>query len=202
MDPTTPATASPRPPDDETLVARIQAGDRDALGLLFERHASRVRRLLVSIMGPGDDVDDLLQEVFLGVHRAISGFRGNARFTTWLHRITVNTAMSALRRPRRLVAVPSETLAERPDLRADTESVAQGRAMVRRLYAILDTLTPKRRVAFTLFELEGSSIAEVARATGVTVPVAKSRIFFARRELMKKAREDETLAPLAEELRR
>jgi len=188
--------------DDDTLVERLRAGDKEALGRLFLRHANPVRRLLVSVMGPSDEVEDLVQEVFLAVHRSIAGFRGNARFSTWLHRVTVNTALNALRRPRRTVAVEPVDLDRHSDRASGADTAVLVRERVRRLYAILDAMTPKRRVAFTLFELEGRSIAEVAEMTGVALPVAKSRIFFARRELKKRAREDAYLAPLLDELGR
>ena len=188
--------------EDDALVARLRAGDREALGQLFLRHANPVRRLLVSVMGPSDEVEDLVQEVFLAVHRSIAGFRGNARFSTWLHRVTVNTALNALRRPRRTVAVEPVDLDRHSDRASGADTAVLVRERVRRLYAILDAMTPKRRVAFTLFELEGRSIAEVAEMTGVALPVAKSRIFFARRELKKRAREDAYLAPLLDELGR
>jgi RNA polymerase sigma-70 factor (ECF subfamily) len=185
---------------DEALIARIQAGETEALGDLFIKHAQGVRRLLISIMGTSRDLDDLAQEVFLAVHRSVLSFKGQSKFSTWLHRITVNTALSALRRPRRLTAVLQEDLDARPDPH-DLESEVSGREMVRRLYAVLSTMPHKRRVAFVLFEIEGRSIEETAELTGVPVPAAKSRIFFARRELFQKAKADAYLAPLLKELR-
>jgi RNA polymerase sigma-70 factor (ECF subfamily) len=131
--------------EDDALVARLRAGDREALGQLFLRHANPVRRLLVSVMGPSDEVEDLVQDVFLGVHRSIAGFRGTARFSTWLHRIAVNTALSALRRPRRAVAVEPEDLDRHSDRASGVDTAVLVRERVRRLYAILDAMTPKRR---------------------------------------------------------
>ncbi len=74
--------------------------------------------------------------------------------------------------------------------------------MVRRLYKIMDSLSRKRRVAFALFELQGHSIAESAEIAGVSAPVMKSRIFFARREIVKKAGQDPYLGPFLKELER
>jgi len=190
--------------EDLALVERAQAGDRDAFGELFVRHSTSVRRLLASVIGPSADLDDLTQDVFVQVHRSLPRFRKESRFTTWLHRVTVNTAISFLRKPRGR-ALPTEPQAlDRiaGDLGADPHRTHVGREMVRRLYGVLDSLTPKRRVAFTLFEIEGRSIAEVAKVLGVPVTVAKSRIWFARREVVKKSAEDEYLGPLIEELGR
>jgi RNA polymerase sigma-70 factor (ECF subfamily) len=190
--------------EDRALVEAAQAGDREAFGELFVLHAAAVRRLLTSVVGPAADLDDLTQEVFLQVHRSLGRFRRDSRFSTWLHRVTVNTAISHLRRPRGR-AWPTEpatldTLAV--ERGADAHGTFVGREMVRRLYRILDGLTPKRRAAYALFEIEGRSISEVAEIIGVPVPVAKSRIWFARREVRKQAVGDEYLGPLLEELER
>jgi RNA polymerase sigma-70 factor (ECF subfamily) len=190
--------------DDRSLVEAAQAGDREALGELFARHVTTVRRLLTSVIGPSRELDDLVQEVFLQAHRALPRFRREARFSTWLHQIAVNTAITHLRRPRgRFVTTAPEALERRAvDDGADAHASLVGRQMVERLYAILDTVTPKRRAAFTLFEIEGRSIAEVAAIVGVPATVAKSRIWFARREIKRKAAGDELLGPLLEELMR
>jgi RNA polymerase sigma-70 factor (ECF subfamily) len=190
--------------EDLALVERAQTGDREALGELFVRHSASVRRLLASVVGPSGDLDDLAQDVFVQVHRSLPKFRKESRFTTWLHRVTVNTAISHLRKPRGR-AVPTEPrVIDRVagDGAADPHRVHLGREMVRRLYRILDALTPKRRAAYAMFEIEGRSIAEVAEILGVPTTVAKSRIWFARREVKKKAAGDEYLGPLLEELGR
>lgn len=190
--------------EDLDLVERAQAGDREALGELFVRHSTAVRRLLASVVGPSADLDDLAQDVFVQVHRSLPKFRKESRFTTWLHRVTVNTAISHLRKPRGRV-VPTEPQAidrVAGNGASDPHRTHLGREMMRRLYRILDALTPKRRAAYAMFEIEGRSIAEVAEILGVPVTVAKSRIWFARREVRKKAAGDEYLGPLLEELGR
>ena len=190
--------------EDLALVERAQAGDRDALGELFVRHSTAVRRLLASVIGPGADLDDLTQDVFVQVHRSLPRFRRESRFSTWLHRITVNTAISFLRKPRGRVLPTEPQALDRVAAAnvADPHRSHEGREMVRRLYRVLDSLSPKRRVAYTLFEIEGRTIAEVAAYLSVPVTVAKSRIWFARREVKKKSAEDEYLGQLIEELKR
>jgi RNA polymerase sigma-70 factor (ECF subfamily) len=189
---------------EQALVEQARAGDREALGELFLLHAVAVRRLLTSVVGPTGELDDLTQEVFLQVHRSLGGFRGDSRFGSWLHRVTVNTAISHLRRVRgRILSVEPaalDALAVEPG--ADACDRTAGREMVRRLYLILDRLTPKRRAAWALFEVEGRPIAEVAAILGVPAAVAKSRIWFARREVHRQAAGDEVLGPLLEELER
>lgn len=184
------------------MVARARAGDREAVGDLFVLHGPSVRRLLRSVLGPGGDLDDLTQEVFVRVHRSVARYRGDSAFSTWLHRLTVNTALSHLRtlgrrqRPRDPVSVSTELR----DAGPNTHERAVGREMVRRLYAILDTISPKRRAAFTLFELEGKDLSELAELMGISRAAAKSRVWFARREIIKKAGSDPYLGAFLEEL--
>ncbi len=189
------------PNSDEALVAEYLRGNPNALGDLFIRHAPAVRRLTVSIMGPTQDLDDLVQNVFLNVHRSLHRFRGSARFTTWLHRITVNTALSALRKPKRHVPYPPEAFTQAKDPKNGIEETLVVHEMMCRLFKILDTLTPKRRIAFTLFAVEGLSLKEICDLTGAPSAVVKSRIFFARKEVFQKAGSDPCLSPLLDELR-
>ncbi len=188
---------------DRELVACAQEGDREALGELFLRHSMSVRRLLISVIGPCSDLDDLAQDVFIQVHRSLPKFRNEARFSTWLHRLTVNVAISYLRRPRwRQAARDPVSLDQGPGGGCDAHGKLAAREMVRRFYAVLNKLTTKRRVAFMLFAVQGHSIAEAAKIVGVSAPMMKSRIWFARRDVFKKARRDPHLGELLKELER
>jgi RNA polymerase sigma-70 factor, ECF subfamily len=194
--------ARARQDEDRPLVERAARGDREALGELFTRHAPAVRRLLASVIGPCDELDDLVQEVFIQVHRSLSGFRGDSKFSTWLHQVTVYAAYNHLRRPRRrwIPTLPERfSSLESPPGDSPHERL-HGRETLRRLHAILDSIKPKKRVAFILFAVRGHSVNEVARMVGAPVPTVKSRIWFARRELRKKAARDAYLAQLLEEL--
>ena len=189
--------------DDRDLVRRAQAGDREAMGDLFLLHSHAVRRLLASVIGPNADLDDLAQEVFLRAHRSLPGFRGKSRFATWLHRLTVNTAVSHLRKMKNKQVLMDPVVLEvvAGDDSASVHDCAMGREMVRRLYRILDTVSHKRRAAFTLFEIEGRSLASLAEILGISRASAKSRVWFARREITKKAGDDPYLGPLLRELK-
>lgn len=187
--------------DDQDLVRRAQAGDREAIGDLFVLHSQAVRRLLRSVIGPNADLDDLTQEVFLRVHRSLHGFKGKSRFATWLHRLTVNTAISHLRKMKNKNVLMDPAVLEvvAGDDSASVHESAIGREMVRRLYKILDTVSHKRRAAFTLFEIEGRSLASMAEILGISRASAKSRVWFARREITRKAGDDPYLGPLLAE---
>src|SRR5512142_3550350 len=76
--------------ESERLVARCQAGDRAAFREIFRLHRGDVARLVQRMLGQSADLEDVVQEVFFQVHRSIKDFRGQARFSTWLYRVTVN----------------------------------------------------------------------------------------------------------------
>ena len=74
----------------DPLVARAQRGDRGAFTELFRRHRADVARLVFRVLGRPADVEDVVQEVFLQVHKSLGDFRGQSKFGTWLHRVTIN----------------------------------------------------------------------------------------------------------------
>ena len=89
------------PESDDELVARYQRGDQDAFAALVQRHQTRVYNLSLRMMGNPDDAADAAQDAFLQAFRKLSGFRGDAAFTTWMHRVTMNACYDILRKRRR-----------------------------------------------------------------------------------------------------
>jgi RNA polymerase sigma-70 factor (ECF subfamily) len=139
-------------------------------------------------------MEDLLQESFLAVFRALPSYRGEAKLTTWADRIAVRVAFHYLRRNSSLRA-GDRSAESAPALRlvSSAEDNAEHRQGVARLYAQLRRLKPEYQIAFALFELDGRSIEEVAEITGVSLVAAKSRISRARRKLCEAARRDDVL---------
>ena len=130
------------------------------------------------------DADDLTQEVFIRAWRGLAGFRGGASFSTWLHRIAMNCAMSFLGRRARRAATPLEEAPEppapcgdRPDLRVSATEVDE------RIRAALDKLTPKLRAAIVLTVLQDCALPEAARIEGCALATMYWRVHEARRQL-------------------
>jgi RNA polymerase sigma-70 factor (ECF subfamily) len=86
---------------DEDLVRRFRAGEAQAFTDLVLRHQQRVYSLCLRVLGDADAAADVAQDTFLTVLRKLDGFRGDAAFTSWLHRVTVNACYDELRRKRR-----------------------------------------------------------------------------------------------------
>lgn len=171
---------------DRALIDRAAHGDRHAFTELYRRHVDAVYRRLAHLVGPDPEREDLLQQVFLDVFRAISSFRGDSAFSTWLYRIIVNVAYEHLRRRGRrthsqLVAEDLELLMA-PGL--SPEAAARQRQQVGLALTLLGRLKPKKRIAFVLRVVEGLSLEEIAEIVGARAPAVGQRVKQAQRELV------------------
>lgn len=176
--------------DDRTLVEKATAGDRDAFGALVQRHQDRVFNLAYQIVRNREDALDVAQEAFVKAFASLSSFKGQASFTTWMHRIVVNLAIDCLRRRRRgdptayddRLAVPED--GEAGLAAADDPEAALEKRQVHSLLARgIEALPPAHRAVLVLREIEGLSYDEIARAVNCSLGTVMSRLFYARRKL-------------------
>lgn len=183
--------------ESEDLVQRCQAGDAEAFRQLFRAHRQDVTRLVHRLLGGGGDVEDVVQEVFLQVHRSLKDFRFGSRFSTWLYRVTVNVVLMQRRsaRSRPVFIEALETPAPRDEALLPDEQAARVRR-VEALCRLLDRLSDKKRVVFVLHEIEGFSPSEIAKIVGAPILTVRTRLFYARRELLAMLREEPALALL------
>lgn len=189
------------PAELEDLVRRSQRGDRIAFAELFRRHRGDVSRLVFRMLGPSADIEDVVQEVFLQVHKSLGEFRGQAKFTTWLHRVTVNVVLMVRRAARSRPVFSGEPLSDvEPDRRLLPDEDAARRQRIAAFRRLLDRLPEKKRTVFILHEIEGMSPAEIGEIVDAPVLTVRTRLFYARRELAEMMREEPTLAQLAQEL--
>jgi RNA polymerase sigma-70 factor (ECF subfamily) len=192
-----------QPPHGEQpdLIEACRRGERRALETVFTAHAPYLERLLARLVGSTLEVEDLLQSTFMAAIGAFPRFRGEAQVRTWLARIAIRVAYESLRRSehRRRADLPG--LEECPDTHAPhigDESGLDVRRKLARLHEHLEMIAPKKRIAFVLHVFEGRPIEEIARLTGASVTATKSRVFWARRELLKRAARDPMLRELFE----
>jgi RNA polymerase sigma-70 factor, ECF subfamily len=171
-------------PSDDALIAAARDGDQAAFTALFRRHADRVRSLLTRLVGPVVERDDLVQQVFLALHRSLATYRGDAALTTFLHRIAVNVACDHLRaRKRRRDEPTSEAGLEHLLGASDGRDHTSTRDELVRMFALLNRLDPDKRIAFVLVAVEGLSLADAASLVGASPDAVKQRVLTARREL-------------------
>ena len=193
--------ARPAHGDEAAVVARAKRGDADALQWIARSEEARVRRLLIRMLGPRNDLDDLVQNVFVELCRALPGFRGDSKLSTFVGGITVRVARRAMRPGpwwrRRSDADPELCVADDGDLRRsgpEDRTVAAER--LRRVRVALGKIGDKKRIAFILWALEGMDPAEIAATMGASVSATRSRIFYAQKELRRIARTDPHLREL------
>jgi RNA polymerase sigma-70 factor (ECF subfamily) len=196
--PLSPAKAKiPRVSDAPSLVTRCREGSPEAFRELFQTHRHDVARLVFRMTGSPADVEDLVQEVFLQVHRSIGDFRGDARLSTWLYRLTVNVVLMHRRAAKSRPQLVGEAAAAPPkDVRLlPDEQVARKRRMLA-FYRMIDRLSEKKRTVFVLHEIDGLTPQEIAKIVEAPVLTVRTRLFYARRELAAMIREEPDLASL------
>jgi RNA polymerase sigma-70 factor (ECF subfamily) len=182
---------APRPLDG--LLERCAAGDRAACHELFLSYRAQVSRQVAHLTRLQAEVEDIVQEVFSEVFRSLPGFQGRSSFATWLYRITARASYRYLKRrgPRIL---PPELRSEAADSSQDPGRDSETRERHVRALAILERLSPKKRLVLTLHDLEGRDAAEIASLVGAPLLTVRTRLFYARREFAAAARRDPVLA--------
>jgi RNA polymerase sigma factor (sigma-70 family) len=173
-------------PSDAELLARHVDGDPDAFGVLVHRHRDRLWAVAIRTLGDREEAADALQDAFVSAFRRAESFRGDAQFTTWMHRIVVNACLDRIRRRKTRPTEPlpddedrMEALGEQPD--HDPAATVEERSAV--LHA-LRTLPEPQRSAIVLVDMEGYSVEEAARILGCAVGTIKSRCARGRAKLL------------------
>ncbi len=163
----------------ERQLIRLAAdGDLRAIRTLYERYAPRVYAVVRRIAADDDLAQDYAQEAWIRAIRALPTFRGDARFSTWLHRIAVNAALQALRK--------METRAKREGPAPDDVPVAPVHSdslLQIKLERALDELPEGMRQVLILHDVEGYTHEEIGDVLGVTSGTSKSQLFKARAKM-------------------
>jgi RNA polymerase sigma-70 factor, ECF subfamily len=185
---------------DLALARRASSGDRAAQRELFQAQKLSVHHTLYRILGANRDLEDLIQDAFLEIFRALSSFRGDSTLSRWCQTIATRTAYAAIsrRKPTPIdLALVEDVVA---DGRPDIHHVARAREAARRLYAALDKIEANQRIAFALSVIDGLSASEVAQLTDSTTVAVKTRVWRARRELFRRAKKDPVLSQYLSDL--
>jgi RNA polymerase sigma-70 factor (ECF subfamily) len=162
-------------------VARAQAGDRIAFGVLVDRYAAAVRRIARVVLNDPDDADDAAQDAFLSAMVKLKQYDPRRPFGPWLTRIAVNAATD--RRRRRTVRRAEPLQGDLSAGGALPDADADRRELGRRLRQALAELPERRRTAVVLFDVDGYSHGEIGRILGIPEGTVRSEVFHARRAL-------------------
>ncbi len=168
--------------EEQLTIRRAVQGDETAMRALWSRHAPHIDMVVRRLVGPDTDTaQDIAQEVWIQIFRALPTYRGDSQFATWAHRIAVNRTLNALRRTRRLakleVDVDTETIAVTPD--------TDGSFVLASIEQAAAQLSPGARTVFLLHDVEGYTHEEIAAELGITAGGSKSQLFKARVKLRK-----------------
>lgn len=182
---------SPETPDD-VLISRTREGDVAAFDHLVVKYTPRIYGLIYNMTSNHEDTNDMLQEVFAKAFRSIHGFRGNSSFSTWLHTIAVNRTINFVKKRGRRQAMSLDdvdaNIENDPDFIEATSSSDPVREtnlneLQKRLNEALQRLSPNHRAVVTMFDIQGTPHAEIAKVLGTSEGTVRSRLFYAHREL-------------------
>jgi RNA polymerase sigma-70 factor, ECF subfamily len=159
---------------DRALLAAHLSGDGEAFGRLVARHQSRLWAVALRTLGDREEAADALQDALLSAYRSAASYRGEAKVTTWLHRVVVNACLDRARRRavRPTVPLPESGQRDEPAEARDALSERETRLDVE---AALAALPDDQRAALVLVDLQGLPVEEAARALGVPAGTVKSR---------------------------
>ena len=152
---------------------------------LYERYKRRVYGTVLHIVGQGDEVEDVVQNVFLQIHRSLGRYKGQSLLSTWIYRISVNVALQHVRKRKRrrlfIRFMPGDYESESSgvDIRYQNDT----REVLRGLYQALDKLSEKKRTVFVLYELDGLPLDVISDICQIPVNTVRSRLHAARTEL-------------------
>ncbi|HVB31903.1 MAG TPA: sigma-70 family RNA polymerase sigma factor [Gemmatimonadaceae bacterium] len=166
--------------DERLTIRRAIQGDEAAMRSLWTRHAPHIDMVVRRLVGPDHDVaEDIAQEVWIQIFRALPTYRGDSQFATWAHRIAVNRTLNALRRTRRL----SQVEIDMDDDAVAVEPDPDGTFVMASIEQAVARLSPGARTVFLLHDVEGYTHEEIAAELGITSGGSKSQLFKARAKL-------------------
>jgi RNA polymerase sigma-70 factor (ECF subfamily) len=169
---------------DHDLVVKALQGNQKAFRELVERYHSAAYAVVRGVLGDSDDVDDVLQNVYIKVYRGLAGFRGESRLSTWIYQIARNEAINAARR-RRPQGPPLEEAILPAGEASDPEATYGKRELGRQMEAAMASLEENYRMVLELRYMGERSYEEIAEITGLPMGTVKTYIYRGKAQLKK-----------------
>ena len=155
--------------------------------VIYREQGGRVLGAIRSVLGPSDEIEDLVQVAFLEIYRCLDRFEGRAKLSTWVYRIAVNVALQHIRKKKRrrwLVLGSTGEEAARESVGLNEESRIHDRQLLAKVFEAVGKLSEKKRLVWTLHEMEGLSPQQISEVLEVPFNTVRSRLLAARRDLM------------------
>jgi RNA polymerase sigma-70 factor (ECF subfamily) len=170
----------------DDLIARVQGGDREAFGLIFEHHSRFIYKFIYAMLGDQNLAEELTQETFLGAYKGIHTLRGEAQLKTWLCGIAKNVVYKSFRSNRKEGMksgdeIESLDVVDKKNLPPDHEFLSK--ELNQKISSALAKLDEDKRLVFTLKELQNLSYQEISEITGFTIPKLKTDLHRAKNEM-------------------
>jgi RNA polymerase sigma-70 factor (ECF subfamily) len=183
-------------PADEDLVAAAKLRDHPAFAELWTRHSNTAFKMAYRITGNRDDAEDAIQDAWMKAYTHLNTFDGRAKFSTWLTRIAMNSALMILRKRRAHPETSMDWSAdgetwqqwEMVDKKANIEEHYARKEARRRLNRAIHRLRPALRHIIEIQQSRDSSVKEIAQVAGISVAATKSRLLRARTLLRRSLR--------------
>ena len=173
--------------EDAQLVARSLTQDHEAFGQLIDRHAAKIVNLAYRMVGNRAEAEDLAQEAFLTAFKALSTFRADSKFSTWLYRIATNKCKDWLRAKRPGMGQQDVDIDETLDIHIAEEQTPERllsqQQVAQELEQAIQRLPPLYREAFVMKQIEGLSYEEMEAILGVNSDTLKMRVYKGRLQL-------------------
>lgn len=166
--------------DDQFLIAKAQAGDVPAFEELYRRNSSRIYAVCMRMCGNAGYAEEMTQEAFIRAWQRLSSFRGDAQFSTWMHRVAVNVVLSDRRSRAKRMEKVTDPL-EHQEIRLAARSDVPGLSVD--LEEAIAKLPTGARDVFVLHDIEGYKHKEIADMTGIATGTSKAHLHRARRLL-------------------
>jgi RNA polymerase sigma-70 factor, ECF subfamily len=183
---------------DEELVARAMGGDADSFNQLILRWERPIYALAYRVIGREEDARDVCQDTFLRAFRALPGFKGQAKFSSWLYRIALNLCRDWIRRQRRAPVVQMPEDVDAVELASESgpvesiEDLAERRELSEVVARAMAVLPEEQRTAIILKEYHGMTFQEIADMQGCPLSTVKTRLYqgltVVRRQLEREGR--------------
>ncbi|MFZ3558668.1 RNA polymerase sigma factor SigM [Streptomyces sp. BH055] len=173
--------------NDQDLLARHVAGDKDAFGELVRRHRDRLWAVALRTLGDREEAADAVQDALVSAYRAAHTFRGQSAVTTWLHRITVNACLDRARKMASRKTAPvddADRLDQLLEPHESAEAPVERGDLHRQLLEALSVLPSEQRAALVLVDMQGYPVAEAAQILDVPTGTVKSRCARGRAKLL------------------
>jgi len=177
---------------DERLVERAQGGDAEAFGEIMRRWERRIYALAYGILGRDEDARDATQETFIAAFRNLSGFRGEAKVSSWLHRIAVNQCITRQRRAKVRAETSMDAESDSGFSIASTlaapagaspANIVEGRERIEAVRRAIGALPPELKQVVVLKEFEDLTFQEISDSLAIPLSTVKSRLYTAMRQL-------------------